>query len=146
MDVETLLRLAKKQSWWNAFVSHIRRSTTPEELAETAIETNDYINFFENAFYWADTKEGYAFWYKTTINFCKVVRDYEKSIPTFKAYEKKVLVARFVGWEDCQPEYLGHLKYLATKTLNDNNIDFDLLVVDNDEIKAFKREPYFVKE
>lgn len=146
MDIETLLRLAKKQSQWNAFVSNIRRSTTPEELAKTAIETNNYTNFLENAFYWTGTKEGYAFWYKTTMNFCKVVRDYESSTPVFKAYEKKVLVARFVDWKDRRPEDIEKLKDLAAKTLNDNNIDFDLLVINNDEIKAFKREPYFVKE
>lgn len=80
------------------------------------------------------------------MNFCKVVRDYESSTPVFKAYEKKVLVARFVDWKDRRPEDIEKLKDLAAKTLNDNNIDFDLLVINNDEIKAFKREPYFVKE
>ena len=110
MDIETLLRLAKKQSQWNAFVSNIRRSTTPEELAKTAIETNNYTNFLENTFYWTGTKEGYAFWYKTTMNFCKVVRDYESSTPVFKAYEKKVLVARFVDWKDRRPEDIEKLK------------------------------------
>lgn len=128
MDVETLLRLAKKQSWWNDFVSHIRRSTTSEELAETAIETNNYTNFLENAFYWAGTKEGYAFWYKITMDFCKVVRDYESSTPVFKAYEKKVLVARFIGWEESQTKGYNYFKDIATKTLQENNIAFDMMV------------------
>ena len=75
-----------------------------------------------------------------------MVEDYEKSTPTFKAYEDKILVARFVGWEDRQPGDIKKLKDLAAKTLNDNNIDFDLIVVDDDEIKAFKRELYFVRE
>ena len=45
MDMETLLRLAKKQSWWNAFRGQIRKDLSPEELAECAIKANDYILF-----------------------------------------------------------------------------------------------------
>ena len=143
MDIETLLRLAKKQSWWNAFRGQIRRDLSPEELAEGAIKANDYILFVARAFYWKGSKEGFDYWRKVTNDFCKLVEDYEKSIPTFKAYEDKILVARFVG---CQPGDIKKLKDLAAKTLNDNNIAFDLIVVDGDEIKAFKREPYFVRE
>lgn len=143
MDIETLLRLAKKQSWWNAFRGQITRDISPEELAECAIKGNDYLLFFARAFYWKGSKEGFDYWRKIANDFCKLVEDYEKSIPTFKAYEDKILVARFVG---CQPEDLKKLQDLAVKTLNDNNIAFDLIVVDDDEIKAFKREPYFVRE
>ena len=143
MDIETLLRLAKKQSWWNAFRGQIRRDLSPEELAECAIKANDYVLFIARAFYWKGSKEGFDYWRKVANDFEKLVEDYEKSIPTFKAYEEKILVARFVG---CQPGDIKKLKDLAAKTLNDNNIAFDLIVVDNDEIKAFKREPYFVKE
>ena len=143
MDIETLLRLAKKQSWWNAFRGQIRRDLSPEELAECAIKANDYVLFIARAFYWKGSKEGFDYWRKVANDFEKLVEDYEKSIPTFKAYEDKILVARFVG---CQPEDIKKLKDLAAKTLNDNNIAFDLIVVDDDEIKAFKREPYFVRE
>lgn len=146
MDIETLLRLAKKQSWWNAFRGQVRRDLSPEELAECAIKANDYILFVARAFYWKGSKEGFDYWRKVANDFCKLVEDYEKSIPTFKAYEDKILVARFVGWEDRQPGDVKKLKDLAAKTLNDNNIAFDLIVVDDDEIKAFKREPYFVRE
>ena len=146
MDIETLLRLAKKQPWWNAFRAQMNSNITPEELAESSIEENDYTYFFAKAFYWKGSKEGFDYWVKAANDFCKIVRDYEKSIPTFKAYEDKILVARFVGWIDRQPEDLKKLKDLAAKTLNDNNIAFDLIVVDDDEIKAFKREPYFVRE
>lgn len=143
MDIETLLRLAKKQSWWNAFRGQIRRDLSPEELAECAIKANDYILFIARAFYWKGSKEGFDYWRKVANDFCKLVEDYEKSIPIFKAYEDKILVARFVGY---QPGDVKKLKDLAAKTLNDNNIAFDLIVVDDDEIKAFKREPYFVRE
>ena len=143
MDIETLLRLAKKQSWWNAFRGQIRRDLSPEELAECAIKENDYVLFVARAFYWKGSKEGFDYWRKVANDFEKLVEDYEKSIPTFKAYEDKILVARFVG---CQPGDIKKLKDLAEKTLNDNNIAFDLIVVDDDEIKAFKREPYFVRE
>ena len=143
MDIETLLRLAKKQSWWNAFRGQIT-GFTPEELAELAIKENDYTFFFARAFYWKGSKEGFDHWRKIANDFCKMVEDYEKSIPTFKAYEDKILVARFVGWEDRGD--IKKLKVLAAKTLVDNNIAFDLIVVDDDEIKAFKREPYFVRE
>ena len=143
MDIETLLRLAKKQSWWNAFRGQIRRDLSPEELAECAIKANDYVLFIARAFYWKGSKEGFDYWRKVANDFEKLVEDYEKSIPTFKAYEDKILVARFVG---CQPGDVKKLKDLAAKTLNDNNIAFDLIVVDDDEIKAFKREPYFVRE
>ena len=146
MDIETLLRLAKKQSWWNSFRGQIRQDQSPEELAELAIEKNDYTFFFTVAFYWKNSKEGFDYWRKVSNDFCKIVEDYEKSIPIFKAYENKILVARFVGWIDRQPEDIMKLKDLAAKTLNDNNIAFDLIVVDDDEIKAFKREPYFVRE
>lgn len=146
MDVKTLLMLAKKQSWWNTFRKNINCGISPEELADYAIKENDYVLFFARAFYWRSSKEGFYYWQKIINDFCKIVEDYEHSTPVFKAYEKKVLVARFVGWEDRQPGDIEKLKDLAAKTLNDNNIDFDLLVVDNDEIKAFKREPYFVKE
>ena len=47
MDIETLLRLAKKQPWWNAFRGQIRRDLSPEELAELAIKANDYISMEE---------------------------------------------------------------------------------------------------
>ena len=143
MDIETLLRLAKKQSWWNAFRGQIRRDLSPEELAECAIKANDYVLFVARAFYWKGSKEGFDYWRKVANDFEKLVEDYEKSIPIFKAYEDKILVARFVG---CQPGDLKKLKDLAVKTLNDNNIAFDLIVVDDDEIRAFKREPYFVRE
>lgn len=146
MDIETLLRLAKKQSWWNAFRGQITRNISPEELAEFAIRENDYNLFFARAFFWKYSKEGLDYWRKVANDFEKLVKDYEKSIPTFKAYENKILVARFVDWEDRQPGDIKRLKDLAAKTLNDNNIAFDLIVVDDDEIKAFKREPYFVKE
>lgn len=146
MDIETLLRLAKKQSWWNAFRGQISHDLSPEELAELAIRENDYILFFARAFYWKGSKEGFNYWRKVADDFEKIVEDYEKSVPTFKAYEDKILVARFVGWEDRQPGDVKKLKDLAAKTLNDNNIAFDLIVVDDDEIKAFKREPYFVRE
>lgn len=146
MDIETLLRLAKKQPWWNAFRGQITRNISPEELAEFAIRENDYNLFFARAFFWKGSKEGLAYWSKVADDFEKLVKDYEKSIPTFKAYEDKILVARFVGWEDRQPGDIKKLKDLAAKTLNDNNIAFDLIVVDDDEIKAFKREPYFVRE
>lgn len=146
MDIETLLRLAKKQPWWNAFRGQITRDISPEELAEFAIRENDYNLFFARAFYWKGSKEGLDYWRKIANDFEKLVKDYEKSIPTFKAYENKILVARFVGWIDRQPGDIEKLKDLAAKTLNDNNIAFDLIVVDDDEIKAFKREPYFVRE
>ena len=146
MDIETLLRLAKKQSWWNAFRGQINSNISPEELAEFAIRENDYNLFFARAFFWKYSKEGLAYWLKVADDFEKLVKDYEKSIPTFKTYEDKILVARFVGWEDRQPGDIEKLKDLAAKTLNDNNIAFDLIVVDDDEIKAFKREPYFVRE
>ena len=146
MDIETLLRLAKKQSWWNAFRGQISRDLSPEDLAEMAIKESDYTLFFARAFYWKGSKEGFDYWRKIANDFEKLVEDYEKSIPTFKAYEDKILVARFVGWEDLQSGDIKKLKDLAAKTLNDNNIAFDLIVVDDDEIKAFKREPYFVKE
>ena len=146
MDIETLLRLAKKQSWWNAFRGQITRDISTEELAELAIKENDYTFFFAIAFYWKGSKEGFNYWKKIANYFCKMVEDYEKSTPTFKAYEDKILVARFVGWEDRQPGDIKKLKDLAAKTLNDNNIAFDLIVVDDDEIKAFKRELYFVRE
>lgn len=146
MDIETLLRLAKKQSWWNAFRAQMNSDITPEELAESSIEGDDYTIFFARAFYWKGSKEGFEYWRKVANDFEKLVKDYEKSIPTFKAYEDKILVARFVGWEDRQPGDVKKLKDLAAKTLNDNNIAFDLIVVDDDEIKAFKREPYFVRE
>ena len=146
MDIETLLRLAKKQSWWNAFRAQMNSNITPEELAESSIEENDYTYFFARAFYWKGSKEGFDYWRKAADDFDKIVRDYEKSIPTFKTYENKILVARFVGWIDRQPGDIKKLKDLAAKTLNDNNIAFDLIVVDDDEIKAFKREPYFVRE
>lgn len=146
MDIETLLRLAKKQSWWNAFREQIHRDISPEELAELAIKENDYTLFFARAFYWKGSKEGLDYWRKIANDFCKMVEDYEKSTPTFKAYEDKILVARFVGWEDLQSVDVKKLKDLVAKTLNDNNIAFDLIVIDDGEIKAFKREPYFVRE
>lgn len=145
MDVETLLRLAKKQPWWNAFMGNLK-SVTPERLAKRAIENNDYVIFFSNAFLWKNTKEGFGYWNKIVTDFCKTVWDYEKSIPVFRAYENNILVARFVGWVDRQPGDLGHLRELAAKTLEDNNIAFDLVVTDNDEIKAYRYDPYFVRE
>lgn len=145
MDIETLLRLAKKQPWWNAFVANLK-SDTPEELAEFAIRDNNYITFFTHGFLWRNTKEGYPFWIKTATDFCKVVKDYENSAPVFKAYEKKVLVARFIGWKESQTKGYNYFKDIVTKTLQENNITFDFLVVDGYEIKAYKSETYFVRE
>lgn len=142
MDIETLLRLAKKQSWWNAFMGNLK-SVSPEKLAERAIENNSYLSFFSNAFAWKGTKEGVLFWVEAANDFCRIVDDYEKSIPTFKAYKKNILVARFVGWEESQTKGYNYFKDIATKTLQENNIAFDLLVVDGYEIKAFKQETYF---
>lgn len=146
MDIETLLRLAKKQSWWNAFREQITRDISPEELAELAIKENNYILFFARAFYWKGSKEGFDYWRKIANDFEKMVEDYEKSIPTFKAYEKKVLVARFVGWEESQTKDYNYFKNIAAKTLQENNIAFDMIAVDNDEIRAYKSETYFVRE
>lgn len=50
MDIETLLRLAKKQSWWNAFRGQISRDLSPEELAEMAIKESDYTLFLHEHF------------------------------------------------------------------------------------------------
>lgn len=145
MDIETLLRLAKKQSWWNAFSWNLK-SVSPEKLAERAIENNNYLSFFSNAFAWKDTKEGVLFWVKVANDFCRIVDDYENSTPVFKAYEKKVLVARFIGWQESPTKGYNYFKDIVTKTLQENNIAFDLLVVDGYEIKAYKSETYFVRE
>lgn len=145
MDIETLLRLAKKQSWWNAFVANLK-SDTPEELAELAIHDNNYMAFFTQGFLWRNAKEGYPFWIKIAVDFCKVLKDFENSTPVFKAYEKKVLVARFVGWKESQTKGYNYFKDIAAKTLQENNIAFDMIAVDNDEIRAYKSETYFVRE
>lgn len=118
---------------------------TPEQLAKYAIEDDDYMTFFSHAFFWKNTKEGFGYWSKVATKFCITMRDYEKSIPTFKMQERKVLVARFINCIDRQPGDTGRMQDLVSKTLQENNIDFDFLVTEETEIKAFKRETSFEK-
>lgn len=144
MDIETLLSIAKQRLWWDRFIRK-NKNQSITKLAQYAIEIANYTCFISRAFAWKDTEEGYNYWYEAAYDLIRAVRDYEKSIPTFKMQERKVLVARFINCIDRQPGDTGRMQDLAAKTLQENNIDFDFLVTEETEIKAFKREVSFEK-
>lgn len=142
MDIETLLSIAKQQLWWDRFARKTKKRSITQ-LAQDAIKSNSYINFVSNAFIWSETEEGDDYWFEAARDLIKAVKDYEKSIPTFKMEESKILVARFINCIDRQPGGTGRMQDLAAKTLQENNIAFDFLITEGSEIKAYRRETSF---
>lgn len=144
MDIKTLLSIAKQRLWWDRFARKTKKRSITQ-LAQDAIKDNSYMNFISMAFVWSESEEGYDYWYEAARDLIRAVRDYEKSIPTFKMEESKILVARFINCIDRQPEDSRRLNDLAAKTLQENNIAFDLLITEESEIKAYRREASFKK-
>lgn len=142
MDIETLLSIAKQQLWWDRFARKTKRRSITQ-LAQDAIKGNNYMEFISMAFVWSESEEGFDYWYEAARDLIKAVKDYEKSIPTFKMEEPKILVARFINCIDRQPGDSERFKDLAAKTLQENNIAFDLLITEGSEIKAYRRGTSF---
>lgn len=135
MNIERVMRIAKEQPWFDSFKKNVisEYGDFNKFLKENG-KNAPVKHFFEGAFHWLDTEEGFDFWKKVRDYFQKIYCD-----TSVKVFVKDVVftpVAKSVG--------LGVKEF--SDTLESNKISFDVIKSEGKYLVAYKATYKIVEE